>query len=63
MAIEVMNALYLETKLLEKIVIFTNQVKLKEQNCFFEQKKINMDAVFIKVSIFDKPDIYVQLIL
>ena len=34
MAIEIMNALYAEKELLEKIVNFTDYMKLKEQNCF-----------------------------
>ena len=55
MTIEVMNAWYAETKLLEKTVNFTNYVKLKEQKLFLRATKFNMDAVFTKVWIFDKP--------
>ena len=40
MTVEVMKALYAETTFLEKTVNFTDHVKLKEQNCFFEWNKI-----------------------
>ena len=51
-----MNALYTDTKLLEKTVNFTDYVKLKDQKLFLRATKFNMDSVFIKISIFDKPD-------
>ena len=35
---------------------FTDYVKLKEQKLFLRATKFNMDAVFIKIFIFDKPD-------
>ena len=54
MTIEVKNALYAETKLLQKTVNFTDYVKLKK--LFLRATKFNMAAVFTKVSIFDKPD-------
>ena len=53
---EGINALYAETKLLEKTVNFTDYVKLKEQKLFLRAIKFNMDSVFIKISIFDKLD-------
>ena len=53
---EGINALYAETKLLEKTANFTDYVKLKEQKLFLRAIKFNMDSVFIKISIFDKPD-------
>ena len=31
-------------------------MKLKEQKLFLRATKFNMDAVFIKIFIFDKPD-------
>ena len=40
MTIEVMRALYAETKLLEKTVNSTDYVKLKEQNCFCVQQDL-----------------------
>ena len=40
MKIEVMNAFYAETKLLEKTINFTDYVKLKEQNCFCVQQNL-----------------------
>ena len=43
-------------KLLEKNVNFSDYVKLKEQKLFWLATKFNMDSVFIKRSIFDKPD-------
>ena len=51
-----MNALYMDTKLLERAVNCTDYVKLKDQKLFLRATKFNMDSVFIKVSIFDKPD-------
>ena len=42
-------------KLLEKNVNFSDYVKLKEQKLFWRAAKFNMDSVFIKRSIFDKP--------
>ena len=56
MTMEGINALYAETKLLEKTVNFTDYVKLKEQKLFLRATKFNLDAVFIKISIFNKPD-------
>ena len=56
MAIEGINALYAETKLLGKTVNFTDYVKLKERKLFLRATKFNLDAVFIKISIFNKPD-------
>ena len=56
MTMEGINALYAETKLLEKTVNFTDYVKLKQQKLFLRATKCNMDAVFNKISIFDKPD-------
>ena len=56
MTMEGINALYAETKLLEKTVNFTDYVKLKEQKLFLRAIEFNMDSVFIKISIFDKPD-------
>ena len=53
---EGINALYAETKLLEKTVNFTDYVKLKEQKLFLRAIEFNMDSVFIKISIFDKSD-------
>ena len=55
-------------------ILFGNKTFRKDSNLyrlretervelFPRTKKFNMHAVFIKVSIFDKPDIYVQLIL
>ena len=40
MAIEIMNASYVEKELLEKIVNFTDYVKLKEQNCFCVEQNL-----------------------
>ena len=56
MTMKGMNALYTDTKLLEKTVNFTDYVKLKDQKLFLRATKFNMDSVFIKISIFDKPD-------
>ena len=40
MKIEVMNAFYTATKLLEKTVNFTDNVKLKKQNYFCMQQNL-----------------------
>ena len=46
----------MDTKLLEKTVNVTDHVKLREQKLFLRATKFNADLVFIKVSMFDKPD-------
>ena len=43
MTTEVTNALYVETKVLEKTVNFTDYVKLIEQNCYTLLKKLIFD--------------------
>ena len=55
MTIEVRNALYAETKLLQKTVNFTG-CETERAGLFLRATKFNIDAVFTKVPIFDKPD-------
>ena len=54
MTIEGMNALYAET--FRKECKLSDYVKLKEQKLFWLATKFDMDSVFIKRPIFDKPD-------
>ena len=63
MTIEVMNALYAETKLLEKTVNFTDYVKLKEQNCFCVQQNLIWMQFSPKYQSLINLMIFLQMIL
>ena len=63
MTIEVMRALYAETKLLEKTVNSTDYVKLKEQNCFCVQQDLAWMQFSPNYLSLIKLMIYLQMIL
>ena len=56
MTIEVMNPLYAETKLFRKDSKLYRLCETERAEMFLCATKFNMDAVFTKVSLFDKPD-------
>ena len=63
MIIEVKKALYVETKLLEKTVNFTDYVKLEEQKCFCVQQNLIWMQFSLKYQFLINLIIYLQLIL